>query len=164
MTLYNSFVRSRLEYCCPLWSPYLESVQRSFTSKIMGLQEMNYWERLKQLRLYSLQRRRERYTIIHLWKVYKGLSPNDLDLIFYEHQRLGPQCKRPKINGSAHTDTLKFNSFVSRGPALFNIIPKVVKCVKTEDPNCDEAQRFKNSLDKFLKRFPDTPPTPPLAT
>ena len=79
------------------------------------------------------------------------------------HQRLGPQCKRPKINGSAHTDTLKFNSFVSslaRGPALFNIIPKDVKCVKTEDPNCDEAQRFKNSLDKFLKKFPDTPPTP----
>ena len=167
MTLYNSFVRSRLEYCCPLWSPYLvqditklESVQRSFTSKIMGLQEMNYWERLRQLRLYSLQRRRERYTIIHLWKVYKGLSPNDLDLTFYEHQRLGPQCKRPKINGSAHTDTLKFNSFVSRGPALFNIIPKDVKCVKTDNPNCDEAQRFKNSLDKFLKKFPDTPPTP----
>ena len=54
MTLFNSFVRSRLEYCCPLWSPYLvqeitklESVQRSFTSKIMGLQEMNYWERLR---------------------------------------------------------------------------------------------------------------------
>ena len=33
------------------------------------------------------------------------------------------------------------------------------KCVKTEDTNCDEAQRF-NSLDKFLKKFPDTPPTP----
>jgi len=167
MMLYNSFVRSRLEYCCPLWSPHLvqditklESVQRSFTSKIMGLQEKNYWERLQHLRLYSLQRRRERYTIIHLWKVYKGLSPNDLGLTFYEHQRLGPQCKRPKINGSSHIETLKFNSFVSKGPALFNIIPKDMKCFETEDPTCDQAQRFKNSLDKFLKKFPDTPPTP----
>jgi len=115
---------------------------------------------LQHLRLYSLQRRRERYTIIHLWKVYKGLSPNDLGLTFYEHQRLGPQCKRPKINGSSHIETLKFNSFVSKGPALFNIIPKDVKCFETEDPTCDQAQRFKNSLDKFLKKFPDTPPTP----
>ena len=63
----------------------------------------------------------------------------------YEHQGLRLQCKRPnsKINGSAHTDTLKFNSFVSRGPGLFNIIPKDATCVKTEDPNCDEAEKFK---------------------
>ena len=42
------------------------------------------------------------------------------------------------------------------------IISKDVKCVKTGDPNCDEleAQRFKNSPDKLLKKFPDTPPTP----
>ena len=77
---------------------------------------------------------------------------------------MAPVCRidNGQCHASYHTDTLKFNSFVSRGPALFNIIPKDVKCVKTEDHNCDEAQRFKNSLDKSLKKFPDTPP--PLAT
>ena len=72
---------------CPLLRPCLvqditkdESVQRSFISKIIRLQEMNYWERLRQLRLDSLQRRRERDTIIHLWNVNKGLSHTDLDL------------------------------------------------------------------------------------
>ena len=89
MTLFNSLVRSRLEYCSPLWSPYLqkdiikmESVQRSFTARIAGLKEMNYHDRLRYLGLYSLQRRRERYIIIQVWKIWKGINPNDVELEF----------------------------------------------------------------------------------
>ncbi|KAK3874596.1 hypothetical protein Pcinc_020488 [Petrolisthes cinctipes] len=37
-------------------------VQRSFTSKISPLSDMNYSERLKHLKLFSLQRRRESRT------------------------------------------------------------------------------------------------------
>ena len=60
VTLYKSLVRSHLEYCCPLWSPrkitdiqLIEGVQnqRSFTSRIWGVQHLNYWERLKALKL-----------------------------------------------------------------------------------------------------------------
>ena len=67
LTLYKSMVRSLLEFCSPLWNPVkitdiqeLESVQKTFTSKIYGCKELNYWERLKKLSLMSLQRRRER--------------------------------------------------------------------------------------------------------
>ena len=49
VTLYKSLVRSHLEYCCPLWSPrkitdiqLIEGVQRSFTSRIWGVQHLNY--------------------------------------------------------------------------------------------------------------------------
>ena len=46
-----------------------EGIQRMFTSKIDGIQHLNYWQRLKALDLMSLQRRREQYLIIHILKV-----------------------------------------------------------------------------------------------
>ena len=101
LTMYKSYVLSRIEYNSPLWNPQLlcditkvEAVQRSFTSKISGLEDQNYWQRLSSLKLYSLQRRRERYTTIHMWKIYKHLAPNDADFQFSNHIRLGPQCQR----------------------------------------------------------------------
>ena len=86
VTLLKQLVHSRMEYCCVLWTPItqelislLESVQRNFTSKIMFENHpdpLDYWERLKELKLYSLERRRERYIIIYTWKVVQGLYPN----------------------------------------------------------------------------------------
>ena len=83
LTLYRALVLPIAEYCCQLWCPTvigniqeLEGIQRSFTSRIKVLEHLNYWERLKALSLYSLQRRRERYLIIYVWKIVQGLAPN----------------------------------------------------------------------------------------
>ena len=71
-----------------LWSPYLlkhvyliEKVQRAFTKHISGLFFLSYNKRLEVLKLYSLQRRRERYGIIYVWKIIEGLVPNLSDPI-----------------------------------------------------------------------------------
>ena len=157
----DPYVRLRLEYSSPLWSPHLvkhitqiEAVQRTITSKIQGMEQYNYWERLQHLGLFSLQRRRERYQIIHIWKIYKGLIPNDLNLQFYETNRFGPKCKRPKFNQrNRHISNIKFNSFTSNGPALFNVVPASIKFSRS-------LNIFKNKLQLFLKSFPDNPPTP----
>ena len=77
VTLLKSLLVPTLHYGCMLWNPnnaglrtLIDSLQRKFTSRIkefnrvdeeMGLNTCmaDYWERLKQLRTYRLERRRE---------------------------------------------------------------------------------------------------------
>ena len=110
LTLFRSLVRSRLEYSCPVWNPSLlgdikklESTQRVFTRYINGCQDLCYWDRLKTLGLMSLQRRRERYIIIHVWKTLHELAPNDIGIIFYVHIRLGTHCRIPPLKRTPST-------------------------------------------------------------
>ena len=69
--------------------------------------------------------RRERYIILQVWKIWKSIDPNDVKLEFHFNARLGPQFK--KTTEATHLDTLKFNSFCSSGPGLFNTIPGDIK-------------------------------------
>ena len=80
LTIWKSLVQSKLDYSSQLWSPSdqasissLESVARHFTGQVQGMENLDYWERLQSLHLYSQERRRERYCIIFLWKVAQGL-------------------------------------------------------------------------------------------
>ena len=75
----------------------LECVQRTFTSRIDGLQHLHYWDRLKKLSLMSLQRRRERYIILHMWKILNKSTSNDLNIQFNQRHRLGIQAIVPPI-------------------------------------------------------------------
>ena len=107
LTLYKSMVRSKLVYCCPLWDPSaisdirkLEDVQGLFTSRVPDCQGMSYWERLKALNLQSLQRRRERYVIIHTWKILNDLANNDIGISFTDTEnetRSGVTATVPSI-------------------------------------------------------------------
>ena len=49
---------------------------------VAGYRDVAYWERLKSLKIQSLQRRRERYVIIHTWKILNNLTNNDIGLSF----------------------------------------------------------------------------------
>ena len=155
----KTYIISRLEYCSAVWCPYkikeieqIEAVQRSFTSRIENMENLDYWQRLQQLNLYSLQRRRERFIIIHTYKIYKNLAPNDVSLQFHNNPRLGIQCKRLPIKAKrAKIYTIRFNFFSHSAPRLFNLVPKQIKDAKT-------VNSFKNMLDKFLAKIPDNPP------
>ena len=159
-TLYKSLVRSLLEYCCPLWDPVkvteiqlLEGVQRSFTSRIGGLENMTYWERLSHLKLMSLQRRRERYIILMMWKILNNVVPNCCDVKFTENSRLGTRAIVPSLSraSSLRNQTLYDSSFAVRGPRLWNTVPASVKAAVSFDS-------FKISLSEFLALIPDEPP------
>ena len=80
MTMFNSYIRSKMEYCSLVWNPQkkedidrIERIQKNFTSKISGLEAMNYHERLKRLGIYSLERRQERFLIINAWQQLEGI-------------------------------------------------------------------------------------------
>ena len=157
----KTYLIPRLEYCSAAWNPHkigeieqLEAVQRSFTSKIENMENLDYWQRLKSLNLFSLQRRRERFIIIHTWKIYRKLAPNDINLKFHVHARLGIQADRLPLKGnSAKIKTLRHNFFSHSGPRLFNLVPGQIKTAKN-------LQSFKKQLDHFLMKIPDNPPTP----
>ena len=83
LTLLVSLVIPLLEYCCQLYNPWkakdiqaIEAIQRTFTFKITEVQHLLYWARLYELKLYSLQIRRERYIIIYIWKITQHMIPN----------------------------------------------------------------------------------------
>ena len=76
LTLLKYLVIPLLDYCCQLWNPWkakeiqaIEAIQRTFTYKITEIQHLNYWERLHELKWYSLQRRRESSIIVYICKI-----------------------------------------------------------------------------------------------
>ena len=82
LTVLRTLFQPRLDYCSQLWSPrdqysinLLESTQKHFISQVKdpALKGMSYWEKLSELRVYSLQCRREIYQICCLWKISQGL-------------------------------------------------------------------------------------------
>ena len=167
VTLFKSMVLPQLEYCCPLWSPVtvgkirqIENIQRSFTAKIVTVSNLNYWERLKVLGLYSLERRRERYLIIYVFKITQGITPNfegeKFRIRVNYSDRRGRTCVIPGINAQALASVTSMveASFPVRGPKLFNTLPSSLRNFN------GSTDAFKSRLDKFLNRIPDQPCLP----
>ena len=134
MNLFKSIVRPLLEYCCPLWHPNnitdiqsLENVQRNFTSKISGLANLCYWDRLKQLNLMSLQQRRERFCIIYMWKILNCLAPNDINVKWNMNTRLGFKANIPNMSSNKKMSSIFESSFTVNGARLWNTLPKMIK-------------------------------------
>ncbi|CAL4066012.1 unnamed protein product, partial [Meganyctiphanes norvegica] len=135
----------------------LERIQENFTSKIYGLDQLDYHQRLKKLNLYSLERRRERYLIINAWQQIEGLTENVLGL---KARRLGRSRRIVSakisigINGKRIKErdrTLIHNSTAWKSERLFNVLPQSVRNI-TETT----TETFKRHLDKWLSSKPDT--------
>jgi hypothetical protein len=168
LTILRSLVQPWLDYCSQLWSPRdqcsinrLESVQRHFISQIRGdsLVEMNYWERLSHLRVYSQERRRERYQICFMWKLTQGLI-SGYETKWQWSDRRGRLAVPNRIPRDAPSRVIKARerSLGVHGAHLFNLLPKSLR-----NENSGDFELFKNHLDIFLAMVPDQPTSAGLA-
>ena len=157
ITIWNSQIRPIIDYCSPLWSPrpwnykeidFLEETLRSFTRQINGMKDYDYAQRLKSLKMYSIQRCHERYKIIYAYKIKEkvpNISKNN-GLQFSMHGRRGLWCEIPTFPlhhnkaGRARDD-----SFTLTTCNLWNSLPKHIRNI-----NGKSVEYFKKKLDETL--------------
>ena len=162
LTLFKTMVLPHLEYCCQLCSPVqtgqiqkLESVPRSFTAKVNGLQAKTYWERLKTFNIYSLLRWRQKCFIIYVYKIIvgavKNLSSDKFKIKFYRNVRRGRLCFVLPLNPQTNRKIRQRieASFSVMAPRLFDSPPSEIRDFK------GSMNTFKVKLESFLKKVPE---------
>ena len=149
-TLHCALVRSQLEYCTVVWSPYtarcvdkLEKIQRRATKFILKTDD-EYDTRRERLNLLSLKDRRFLFDVLFFYKILNGYINIDISsyIEFYSDSERCSLRGRDELTlkNYARTNTFKY-SFSNRIVDMWNVLPPSV--------------RFASSISSFKKGVRD---------
>ncbi|KAK4819098.1 hypothetical protein QYF61_025357 [Mycteria americana] len=148
LPLYSALVRPHLEYCVQLWSPQhrkdmdlLERVHRRATKMIRGMEHLCYEDRLRELGLFRLEKRRLQGDLIAAFQHLKGAYKEDRDRLFSRSC-----CNRTRGNGFKLKEGRYKDDFAMRMVKHWNRLPREVV-------DAPSLETFKVRLDGALSNL-----------
>ena len=148
--IYKQYVRPHLEFAVQAWAPWqrgeidlLESVQKKMVKEVTGLKGVSYEDRLTELGMESLEKRRQGQDLMQAFKILKEVD--NVDKTTWFHQALPRSHQTRATEGGHHIVLenarleLRRNFFSQRVAEKWNSLPGETKEART-------VKEFKNCL------------------
>ena len=156
LKLYMVYVRPHLEYAVAAWRPWLQSdkqmlekVQKRAVSMVSNFRARKYEDKLLEAGMITLEQRRERGDLIHMYRIMTGKDDVSHSTWFQTMSDRDGGARTRAVTGYLNVEPpapsnseVRRNFFSQRVVATWNSLPDKIK--KNETVNA-----FKNSLDDY---------------
>ena len=149
------FVRPHLEFSASVWSPWnqtdidlLENVQKQAIRMVSGLRSTSYEDKLKEIGLWTLEKRRQMFDMVQVYKILNDVGNIDVSISKISvdaNQRISTRSQSDPLNLVKKRNSLDIRKyfFTERVVDIWNKLPSKVKHAPT-------LRTFKYELKKCM--------------